>query len=195
MTRCPCRQLPRRPVAQTGSSLLEVLVAILILSFGLLGLAGLTAASQRYVKMAQFQSIGVQLAAELGERMRGNVGGFELGGYSKTGVYSTDAVPVPPCASTPCSTGDLAAIDLAQWTRALRQRLPGGDGFVQRDAVNLLATDIWILWSDPDSTVGSRDDAEASLSVVGVNDCPAAAVAGLAAGTVKPRCMYYRISL
>jgi type IV pilus assembly protein PilV len=195
MTRRPGRQHPWRPAAQVGSTLLEVLIAILILSFGLLGLAGLTVASQRYVKMAQFQSIGVQLAAELGERMRGNISGFESGGYTKTRVYSTDAVSVPPCASTPCSAADLAAIDLAQWTKALRQRLPGGDGFVQRDAVNLLATDIWILWSDPDSTVGSRDDADASLSVAGANDCPVAAVAGLAAGTVKPRCMYYRISL
>ncbi|VTU18498.1 type IV pilus modification protein PilV [Variovorax sp. SRS16] len=189
---------PRRPVrsaAQGGSTLLEVLIAMLVLSFGLLGLAGLTAASLRYVKMAQFQSIGVQLAAELGERMRGNVDGFEAGSYIKTDAYSTAAVTIPACASSPCSAADLAAIDLAQWAQELRRRLPGGDGFVQRDAVNPLATDIWILWSDPDATVGAADDAKASLSVAGANDCPAVAVAGLAAGTVKPRCMYYRITL
>ncbi|MEJ7686275.1 MAG: type IV pilus modification protein PilV [Variovorax sp.] len=180
----------RTPALQTGSSLLEVLVAILIISFGLLALGGLTAVNQQHVKMTQFQSIGVQLASELGERMRGNVTAFELGAYNKTTVYASAEVEVPACSVTPCSPADIAARDIAQWTNTLRQSLPGGDAFVQRDPVNPLATDIWVIWIDPDL----RDTGGSDGSVASAADCPAGAVTGLAA-TIRPRCMHYRISL
>ena len=170
---------------QKGSSLLEVLVAVLVMSFGLLALGGLAAAAQQYVKMTQFQSVGMALASDLSERMRGNVEGFKSNGYvrASTYSYSTDAVSVPPCAAEVCTATEIAAIDMAQWLGELRQRLPGGDAYVERDAANGLATDIWILWTDPASN---------TLAVAGSTDCPSGAVNGLA---TKPRCMYYRISL
>ncbi len=172
------------PARQGGASLLEVLVAILIMSFGLLAFAGLTAASQQYVKTAQFQAIAMQSASELGERMRGNVSGFQNGSYTKTTAYSDGAVEVPECPASGCTASDRAAIELAQWLQELRLRLPGGDAFVQRDAANKLVTDIWILWIDP-----------AIESVAGAGDCPAAALSGVPNSAPPPRCMYYRISL
>jgi type IV pilus assembly protein PilV len=176
---------------QAGASLLEVLIAILVMSFGLLALGGLIAKAQQHVKMSQFQSVGMQLASELGERMRGNVSAFERGEYRRTAAYSAGSVTVPKCAASLCTSAEIAAIDLAQWTQELRQRLPGGDAFVRRDAANTLATDIWILWIDPDSPPGGRSD----LSVASANDCPEDALAGLPAATPTPRCTYYRISL
>ena len=174
-----------------GASLLEVLIAILIMSFGLLALGGLTAAVQQYVKMAQFQSIGMHLGSELGERMRANVRAFQAGSYNKMAAYSTAAVTAPPCLASPCTVAEVAAIDLANWTNELRARLPGGDAFVRRDSVNPLAVDVWILWIDPDLQIGANE----KLEVVGANDCPAAAISGIAAGAPTPRCMYYRISI
>lgn len=181
-----------RRARQSGSSLLEVLIAILIMSFGLLALGGLTAAAQQYMKMSQFQSIGMQLATELGERMRGNVTGFELGMYDKKDAYShsTAEVERPGCAASPCTPTERAAIDMADWTNELRMRLPGGDAFVQRDSANALATDIWIMWIDPDLSMG-----DTTLSVARADeDCPEGA-ASSAADAPAPRCMYYRISL
>nr|WP_269474054.1 type IV pilus modification protein PilV [Variovorax sp. PBS-H4] len=172
-----------------GSSLLEVMVAILILSFGLLGLGGLAAAAQRYVKMAQFQSIGTLMATDLGERMRGNINGFSKGLYVRANAYSTTAVELPTCATpSACTSAELAALDMAQWVGELQKRLPGGDAHVKLDPANALATDIWILWIDP--------KASKELSVADAStDCPAAALAGIADDAPKPRCMYYRISL
>jgi type IV pilus assembly protein PilV len=169
---------------QKGSSLLEVLIAVLIMSFGLLALGGLAAAAQQYVKMAQFQSVGMALASDLGERMRGNVAGFQSGGYVRASAYSTVTVTVPSCANdTACTVAEMAAKDMAEWVNELQGRLPGGDAYVQRDPKNTLATDIWILWIDPSTS---------ELSVAANTDCPATAVKGLAP---TPRCMYYRISL
>jgi type IV pilus assembly protein PilV len=176
---------------EAGVSLLEVMVAILIMSFGLLALGGLAAAAQQYVKMAQYQSIGMALASDLGERMRGNVQAFEKGSYARTAAYSTAAANAPPCKiETACTADEMAAINMAQWIGELQQRLPGGDAYVQRDAVNPLATDVWLLWMDPDAQSG-----KVGLGVGATGDCPAAAVAGIKGDAPRPRCMYYRISI
>jgi type IV pilus assembly protein PilV len=63
-------QNPRR--RETGFSLLEVLVAIVVLSFGVLGVVGLQAASLQANKEARNQSAAVRLGRELGDMMRGN---------------------------------------------------------------------------------------------------------------------------
>ncbi|MDH4451319.1 MAG: type IV pilus modification protein PilV [Rhodoferax sp.] len=62
----------RRPLDHRGFSLIEVLVAIIILSFGLLGMVGLQAASLKANREAQYQSTAVRMARELGELIRGN---------------------------------------------------------------------------------------------------------------------------
>jgi type IV pilus assembly protein PilV len=114
---------------QKGSSLLEVLVAILIMSFGLLGLAGMTMASLQYAKMAQFQTIGTQLAASYGDSIRGNVTGFMAGNYNQLATYTgaSSGITVPVCTiPTKCTAAEIAAIDAAEWTNNLRRRLPGG---------------------------------------------------------------------
>lgn len=188
MTRHHAQRIPS-PQFQAGASLLEVLIAILVMSFGLLAMGGLTAATQQYVKMTQFQSIGMQLASEFGERMRGNVTGFESGLYTKTGPYSGTGATPKPC-KAPCSPAEIAASDIAEWTNELQRRLPGGDGFVRRDAVNTLATDVWILWLDPELS----DAGAPGGSVASASDCPEAALAGSKL-SARPRCMHYRISL
>ncbi len=171
--------------AESGASLLEVLIAIVIMSFGLLALGGLTAASVQYGKMAQFQTVGVQLAADYADRMRANASGFRSDLYNKTTVYSTAtaAIAIPACAVVSnCTTPEMAAIDLAEWRNSLRRSLPGGDAYVVRDAVNLPAVDIWVMWTDPGLANGMAANGA----------CPAAAIAGV---TEVPRCLYFRVSI
>lgn len=180
-----------RSARQAGASLLEVLIAVLIMSFGLLGLGGLTAASVQYSKLAQYQTIGTQLANEYGDRMRANTDGFTVGVYDKVAVYSASGttVTVPTCAiSTACTPAEIGAIDQAEWVNSLKQRLPGGDAYVERDTVNLLAVNIWIMWTEPNLSYGSDN----SLSTGSSADCPANAITGL---TTAPRCMFFRMSL
>lgn len=179
----------RRPVMpgqQTGSSLLEVLIAVLIMSFGLMALGSLTAASVQYGKNAQFQTIGVQLASDISDRMRANLGGFQVNSYNKTTAYAplAAALVVPPCAGGVCTAAEIAAVDLAQWRNNLRSGLPGGDAFVMRDLTNSQAVDIWIMWSEATQLAG--------LSVSSNADCPAAAVAAV---NPQPRCAYFRFSI
>jgi type IV pilus assembly protein PilV len=181
--------------SQQGSSLLEVLITMLIMSFGLLALSGLTASSLQYSKMAQFQTIGSQLAIEYGDRMRGNVAGFQASNYNQTAAYTgaSSAVDVPVC-GTPakCTPAEVAAIDIAEWTNGLRRRLPGGGAYVLRDTTHPLSVDIWVMWVEPNLAVNGSSDT-LSVAATGGNQCPAAAATGTASAV--PRCMYFRVSL
>lgn len=66
------RPLIRRPAGQQGFSLMEVLVSIVVLSFGLLGMVGMQAAALQSNREAKLQSLAAGYAKELAEMMRGN---------------------------------------------------------------------------------------------------------------------------
>lgn len=183
---------------QKGSSLLEVLITMLVMSFGLLALGGLTAASLQYSKISQYQTIGSQLAIEYGDRMRGNVAGFQANNYDQTAAYSgaSGAVTVPACAiPAQCTPAEVAAIDIAEWTNALQQRLPGGGAYIVRDTANPLSVNIWLMWVEPNLNFSTSADT-LSVSATGGNQCPVnAGITSLSAAVATPRCMYFRMSL
>lgn len=62
----------KRKALQSGFSLIEVLISIIILSFGLLGMVGLQAAALQANRDARLQSVATTLARELSDMMRGN---------------------------------------------------------------------------------------------------------------------------
>ena len=57
---------------QRGVSLLEVLIAVLVLSLGLLGVAGLQTANIRNTQSAHQRTMAVLLASSMAERIRAN---------------------------------------------------------------------------------------------------------------------------
>ena len=176
---------------QRGSSLLEVLVTILILSFGLLGIAALTTSSLQAVKMSQFQTVAMQLANEYADRMRGNARGVAGNNYNMSEAYTEadSKVAVPVCATAgACTPAELAAIDKAEWTNNLRRRLPSGGAYVQR---NGLSVDIWVMWIEPG--LSFDDSSTLSVGATGGSQCPAAAVSLTLINA--PACTYYRVSI
>ena len=102
---------------QRGFSMLEVLVAMLVVSIGLLGLAGLTAASIRNNQSAYQRSIASWLAYDILDRMRANRNVAQAGTY----VINLGAAP----------GGGQASTDLTEWKQELAASLPTGDGSVQ----------------------------------------------------------------
>lgn len=97
---------------QTGFSLLEVLIALLVLSIGLLGLAALQITSLRSNEMANMQTTATQLAYDITDRMRANPEGVTNNEYVLAG------------GTTPSGTS-VAALDLIAWNQAVTA-LPGG---------------------------------------------------------------------
>jgi type IV pilus assembly protein PilV len=112
----------------SGFTLLEVLVAIVVLSLGLLGLAGLQAASLRNNQTAYYRGIAVQQALDMADRIRANLAGVRAGNYSALG----NGLPAsnPDCFAAACSAADLAVSDHRQWNTVNAALLPNGNGAV-----------------------------------------------------------------
>lgn len=72
MFKAQARQIRNHMQQQRGVSLLEVLIAVLVLSVGMLGVAGLQTANIRNTQSAHQRTMAVLLASSMGERIRAN---------------------------------------------------------------------------------------------------------------------------
>ncbi|MEW5769538.1 MAG: type IV pilus modification protein PilV [Pseudomonadota bacterium] len=131
-------------VHQQGFTLLEILVAIVVLSLGLLGLAGLQAVSLRYNQTAYYRSIATQQAFDMADRIRANLAGVRAGNYNNlSGTLSTIVAVDPNCVTTTagCSSSQLATTDYRQWRIINDALMPGGGGTVCLDDPGTAAVD------------------------------------------------------
>jgi type IV pilus assembly protein PilV len=100
---------------QAGITLIEVLIAILVLSIGLLGIAGLqTAALTSNLTSYQYTQAAI-LAQGMVERMRANRQGVINGYYTLAASMSPPSVPGTNCATTTCTPQAQATYDMAMW--------------------------------------------------------------------------------
>ena len=115
---------------QKGFSILEVLVAIIVLSVGLLGVAGLVGNSVRLNHASYTRSQAAYLASNMTDRMRGNTLAVIAGDYDGVGYDGTGPAP-PDCdAADPCNTVELATRDSAIWGQMLSSTLAQGSGTI-----------------------------------------------------------------
>lgn len=115
-----------------GFTMLEVLISIVIIAFGLLGVAGLQAFALKNNNSASLRTTATILAADMMERMRANHLGHA--GYNATSLGDYEN-PVATCLtpSGACSPAQLAANDLAEWQDRVGAALPNGVGIVCLD--------------------------------------------------------------
>lgn len=115
---------------QRGVSLIEVLVAILIFSLGLIGLAGLLVMASQSNHSSYLRTQASFLAGNMADRMRANPVGIWNGNYDATDYPVTSADKT--CgAGTPCTPSDLANHDKANWSRMLVGSLPNTSASIQ----------------------------------------------------------------
>ena len=125
---------------QTGFTLIEVMVSVVVLAIGLLGLAGLQATSMRFNSSAYLRSQATNLAYDITDRMRANVIAARGGAYD--GVAIQD--PPPACAVVALA-GTLAQQDIQAWRNALACTLPSGTGSIARNGTVFT---ISVQWDD-----------------------------------------------
>lgn len=148
---------------ERGFTLIEVLVAMVVLSIGLLGLAGLQATSLKSNQSAYHRSQATQLAYEMADRMRAN---REYAKVLLNNVYTTtdpaEAVAQPNCFSvllscpktplngvcpvTPivgCTAAQMAENDLHEWWLAIEKELPSGLGTISNTGSIFTITLSW----------------------------------------------------
>ncbi|MGQ0658292.1 MAG: type IV pilus modification protein PilV [Chromatiales bacterium] len=109
---------------ERGFTLLETLIALVVLSIGLLGLAALQARAMRYNHDALVRSDATALASDIMDRMRARA--YNLTGSDAENALSAyvGAAPAGACATTPVT----AAVDVKCWLDAIQDPLHGLPG-------------------------------------------------------------------
>jgi len=97
----------------SGFTLLEVLVALLVLAIGLLGLAALQTMSMKFSHQSYERTQATLLAYDILDCMRAN----------PNGDYSATASSDPGCISASCTANQLAEHDLFHWRKAVQNSL------------------------------------------------------------------------
>lgn len=105
---------------ERGLSMIEILITILVVSIGLLGLAGLQFAGLRAANSAQEHTYASLLAQDIEERIRANPGIT----YDALSIAASTDNCVDPPTSTPCAVNEMRSFDGSQWYYMLNS---GGD--------------------------------------------------------------------
>jgi type IV pilus assembly protein PilV len=122
------RTLIRRR-GQRGATLLEALVTLVIVSFGLLGIAGLLLSGVRANTISNSRSIAMMQAYEIGDRMRANINGVIAGAYDNATGKTKDCEPITRT-TVGCNLTEQAQFDLHHWNQVNADLLPTGAGIV-----------------------------------------------------------------
>lgn len=128
---------------QAGTSLIEVLVTILIVSLGLLGVAGVVGMGLKDSHSSYGRTQASLLAVDIVDRMRANRAAAQAIGKP----YDLGMTDTPTGATIP-------NLDLIAWRAALAAALPSGKGSVSMDATTLKVR-VVVQWDDSRASGGS----------------------------------------
>ena len=139
------RRLRRARLAR-GFSLVESLVALVVLSVGLLGIAALYVSALRFGRTALLRSDAVTLAGDMADRIRANA----TAGASYAMAAGAANAAVAACATGGCTAAQMATTDKAQWAALLARALPAGTGTVAVDTATTPTTyTVTVRWTEP----------------------------------------------
>lgn len=133
---------------QRGVSLLEVLIALVILTIGVLGTISLETNGIRFADSSWIRSNAVGFIDTMAERMRVNPQGVLAGDYDR--ITGPVAVAPPACDGSVCTPDQVAQYDAAQWESEIAASLPGGYGqvsYVSNGSPRIYR--ITVLWGEP----------------------------------------------
>ena len=139
---------------QKGLSLIEVMIALAVFSFGLLALAALMASGLKYNTSALHRSYATSQAYDMADRIRANRLGLDSGYYNNLSGSGTD----PGCIESDCTPEQMAQYDTWQWNTDNAHLLPEGAGTVSLKSSNPDIYTITISWNDdrdPDTAADS----------------------------------------
>ncbi len=119
--------------SQKGFTLIEVLVAALVLALGLLGLAGLQSNGLQHNHSAYLRTVATQMAYDLSDRMRANLAGFQNGDYNDP-TAADHSCSWDGSSVSGCTAKQKAEHDVWEWRQLLSKNLPAGAGVVCLDS-------------------------------------------------------------
>jgi len=124
---------------QQGVTLVESMIALLVISIGLLGIASLQITAMSQNTSALNHSQAVWIAYNMSDRIRANRPSFAgYNGIDTDGSYSQD------CMSISCTSANMIVADAADWS-AMIANLPAGRGLITIIPDGMQIT---VMWDD-----------------------------------------------
>jgi type IV pilus assembly protein PilV len=134
---------PRRSGAVEGFSLVEVLIALIIMSVGMLGIAGLYVHSMQAGRTSLFRHHAVTLAGDVADRIRAN----PRAGVAYEGAGSSDDRCIADAVD--CTPDEIAAYDIFLWEDQADETLPEGDvTIVYSNAAVPSTYEVTVTWKE-----------------------------------------------
>jgi type IV pilus assembly protein PilV len=125
-----------RQMGQSGVTLFEVLISMLVVGLGLLGMAALRVVGVSNAHTSYLRSVASIHSENMAELMRANIAGVNANIYAQgAGVTSINYAAIDPgtppdsncrTSGTPCSPADQAGADAYHWVVAIQRDLPVG---------------------------------------------------------------------
>jgi len=129
---------------QTGFSLVEVLITLVIMSVGMLGIAGLYVQGMQAGRTSMFRHHAVTLAGDVADRIRANP--TAAAAYTDADGANNNCV----LGGIDCIPAEMAANDIFQWKAQAAEMLPGGDVTIVLDnGVMPPSYSITVSWDEP----------------------------------------------
>lgn len=121
-----------RLVKQEGATMLEVLIAIVVFSFGMLGMLGLVLSSLKMSSTSNYRSVAAVQLAAMADALNANP--VMIGDYL-TAAGATTLTPTAACfTATGCTAAQLAATEYKLWLDRVADLLPSGAATLCRDS-------------------------------------------------------------
>ncbi len=139
-----------------GFTLIEVMIAMLVMSLGLLGIAATLVTAMHSATSNYLKQQAVQTAYDMADRMRSNFKAASTPNSSNPYIVAMTppaaGTPSPDCSAAVCTATNMAAYDVWQWKTSLKNNLPGGLGSISvipDPATSTMAqVTITVQWSD-----------------------------------------------
>lgn len=136
--------------ANKGFTFIEVLIAVLVISIGLLGMAGLQTAGIQQSHASYLKTQASILAYDMADRMRANLQGVTAGQYDNVDSIDSPVNSEPGCISSnsSCNATETATHDIYQWTNksadgSVAALLPSGHGTISQNGGIFTITVMW----------------------------------------------------
>lgn len=160
--------------SQEGGSLLEALVAMLVLAIGVLGMAALQVRTLTTARTTHLRAVAIQAIDDLQDRMQANT---QVPLNPSSSPYLTELGKPPPadtdCSASPCNGTQLANFDLVQWKSALARTLPEGDARVFSSEGDPTQFGVLIVWKEAkarNESQAGKEEADLFTEAVAVRD-------------------------
>lgn len=170
------KHLPPRALRQGGMTLVESLIALLVMALGLLGLAGVQARLLAENRTSNQRAIAIGLIEDLANRMVINRDAALAGSYA---LAWSGTKAAQDCLTAQCTGAQMAQSDLNLWRTNVVAALPGANATVFASPTDARQIGIAIAWNSNEGTASSNSAYTAPFAITTANAgvaCPAASI-------------------